>query len=122
MCEQDKAGHESYPGSPQLKLLCGADFLETFKIPKLWREEHIVEVVKFGLVCVSRGGTDTHRFIHESDTLTRHRHNIQNEICWALRWGQSGTCSQTLSSSTLNSMTGDILQPLTTKSPVARRK
>ncbi|MBN3285387.1 NMNA1 adenylyltransferase, partial [Polyodon spathula] len=89
-------------GSPQLKLLCGADFLETFKIPKLWREEHIVEVVgKFGLVCISRGLTDMHRFIHESDTLTRHRHNIhlvrewiQNEISAteirrALRRGQS---------------------------------
>ncbi|MGH0174991.1 UNVERIFIED_CONTAM: hypothetical protein FKN15_069757 [Acipenser sinensis] len=99
---QDKQDMNSYPGSPQLKLLCGADFLETFKIPKLWREEHIVEVVgKFGLVCVSRGLTDTHRFIHESDTLTRHRHNIhlvrewiQNEISAteirrALRRGQS---------------------------------
>lgn len=99
---QDKQDMNSYPGSPQLKLLCGADFLETFKIPKLWREEHIEEVVgKFGLVCVSRGLTDTHRFIHESDTLTRHRHNIhlvrewiQNEISAteirrALRRGQS---------------------------------
>ncbi|XP_041120334.1 nicotinamide/nicotinic acid mononucleotide adenylyltransferase 3 [Polyodon spathula] len=97
-----KQDMNSYPGSPQLKLLCGADFLETFKIPKLWREEHIVEVVgKFGLVCISRGLTDMHRFIHESDTLTRHRHNIhlvrewiQNEISAteirrALRRGQS---------------------------------
>uniref|UniRef100_A0A8C9X178 Nicotinamide-nucleotide adenylyltransferase n=1 Tax=Sander lucioperca TaxID=283035 RepID=A0A8C9X178_SANLU len=42
---------------PQLKLLCGADFLDTFKIPGLWRDDHVEEVAgRFGLVCVSRGG------------------------------------------------------------------
>uniref|UniRef100_W5M9U7 Nicotinamide-nucleotide adenylyltransferase n=1 Tax=Lepisosteus oculatus TaxID=7918 RepID=W5M9U7_LEPOC len=74
--------------TPELKLLCGADFLETFKIPHLWREDHLEEIVsKFGLVCVSRGERDSGRFIHESDTLTRYKNNIflvrewiQNEI------------------------------------------
>ncbi|XP_051265400.1 uncharacterized protein LOC127368523 [Dicentrarchus labrax] len=62
---------------PQLKLLCGADFLDTFKIPGLWRDDHVEEVSgRFGLVCVSRGGLQPERAVHESDTLSRHRQNI----------------------------------------------
>ncbi|TKS80020.1 Nicotinamide/nicotinic acid mononucleotide adenylyltransferase 3 [Collichthys lucidus] len=64
------------PG-PQLKLLCGADFLDTFKIPGLWRDDHVQEVAgRFGFVCVSRGGLEPERAVHESDTLSRHSQNI----------------------------------------------
>ncbi|XP_017578578.1 nicotinamide/nicotinic acid mononucleotide adenylyltransferase 3 [Pygocentrus nattereri] len=67
----------SASGPSQLKLLCGADFLETFKVPGLWRAEHIEEVVgHFGLVCVSRSGLQLEQAIHESDLLYKHRHNI----------------------------------------------
>lgn len=63
--------------SIQLKLLCGADFLESFKTPGLWLDEHIEEVSgRFGLVCVSRGGLQPERTVHESDILSRHRQNI----------------------------------------------
>ncbi|KFP75850.1 Nicotinamide mononucleotide adenylyltransferase 3, partial [Acanthisitta chloris] len=73
---------------PELKLLCGADFLQTFKTPNLWKEEHIKEIVeKFGLVCVSRAGSEPSQYIKESDLLTKYQHNIflvkewiQNEI------------------------------------------
>ncbi|NXG59258.1 NMNA3 adenylyltransferase, partial [Hemiprocne comata] len=73
---------------PELKLLCGADFLQTFKTPHLWKEEDIKEIVeKFGLVCISRAGSDPAQYIHESDLLTKFQHNIflvkewiQNEI------------------------------------------
>lgn len=62
---------------PQLKLLCGADFLDTFKIPGMWRDDHVEEVVgRFGLVCISRGHLKPERAVHESDTLTRHSRNI----------------------------------------------
>lgn len=62
---------------PQLKLLCGADFLDTFEIPGLWRDDHVEEVAgHFGLVCVSRGGLQPERAVHESDMLSRHRQNI----------------------------------------------
>ncbi|NWJ00513.1 NMNA3 adenylyltransferase, partial [Crypturellus undulatus] len=73
---------------PELKLLCGADILQTFETPNLWKEEHIKEIVeKFGLVCVSRAGSDAAQHIHKSDLLTKYQHNIflvkewiQNEI------------------------------------------
>ncbi|TWW72697.1 nicotinamide/nicotinic acid mononucleotide adenylyltransferase 3 [Takifugu flavidus] len=62
---------------PQLKLLCGADFLDTFKIPGMWRDDHVEEVVgRFGLICVSRGALQPERAVHESDALTRHSGNI----------------------------------------------
>ncbi|XP_007228727.2 nicotinamide/nicotinic acid mononucleotide adenylyltransferase 3 [Astyanax mexicanus] len=64
-------------GPSQLKLLCGADFLETFKVPGLWADEHIEEVVgRFGLVCVSRGGLQPERTVHECDLLHKHKRNI----------------------------------------------
>uniref|UniRef100_A0A3P9LCJ0 Nicotinamide-nucleotide adenylyltransferase n=1 Tax=Oryzias latipes TaxID=8090 RepID=A0A3P9LCJ0_ORYLA len=63
--------------SPQLKLLCGADFLNSFKVPGLWLDKHVEELVgRFGLVCVSRGSLQSERAVHESDLLHRHRHNI----------------------------------------------
>ncbi|CAM4589584.1 unnamed protein product [Leuciscus chuanchicus] len=62
---------------PQLKLLCGADFMDTFKVPGLWMDDHVEEVVgRFGLVCVSRGSLQPDRAIHESDLLSRHRQSI----------------------------------------------
>uniref|UniRef100_A0AAQ5XUS4 Nicotinamide/nicotinic acid mononucleotide adenylyltransferase 3 n=1 Tax=Amphiprion ocellaris TaxID=80972 RepID=A0AAQ5XUS4_AMPOC len=68
--------HSTGP-SPRLKLLCGADFLDTFKIPGLWRDDHVEELVgRFGLVCVSRGRLQPERAVHESDTLSSHRQNI----------------------------------------------
>ncbi|NXJ60604.1 NMNA3 adenylyltransferase, partial [Rostratula benghalensis] len=77
-----------HPVLPELKLLCGADFLQTFKTPNLWKEEHIKEIVeRFGLVCISRAGSDPAKYIDESDLLTQFQHNIflvkewvQNEI------------------------------------------
>ncbi|XP_073347798.1 nicotinamide/nicotinic acid mononucleotide adenylyltransferase 3 [Pagrus major] len=87
---------------PQLKLLCGADFLDTFKIPDLWLDDHVEEVAgRFGLVCVSRGGLQPERAVHDSDTLSRHHPNIflvrewvrnetsATEVRRALRRGQS---------------------------------
>uniref|UniRef100_H0Z3Z9 Nicotinamide-nucleotide adenylyltransferase n=1 Tax=Taeniopygia guttata TaxID=59729 RepID=H0Z3Z9_TAEGU len=65
------------PVLPELKLLCGADFLQTFKTPNLWKEEDIEEIVgKFGLVCISRVGSDPSQFIQESDLLSKFQHNI----------------------------------------------
>ncbi|XP_008431903.1 nicotinamide/nicotinic acid mononucleotide adenylyltransferase 3 [Poecilia reticulata] len=75
----DTSGNFASPSSPfpQLKLLCGADFLSSFKTPGLWLEDHVEELVqRFGLVCVSRGSLQPERAVHESDTLFRHRRNV----------------------------------------------
>ncbi|XP_042734225.1 nicotinamide/nicotinic acid mononucleotide adenylyltransferase 3 isoform X2 [Lagopus muta] len=74
--------------TPELKLLCGADFLHTFQTPNLWKKEHIQEILEqFGLVCISRAGSDPAQYINESELLTKFQHNIflvkewiQNEI------------------------------------------
>ncbi|KAG5847539.1 hypothetical protein ANANG_G00127150 [Anguilla anguilla] len=69
--------HQNTAGAPQLKLLCGADFLDTFKVPGLWRDDHVAEVAgRFGVVCVSRGSLQPDRAVHECDTLSRHRNNV----------------------------------------------
>lgn len=62
---------------PQVKLLCGADMLESLGIPNLWKPEHVDEIVSsFGLVCITRMGSDARKFIYESDVLWKHRDNI----------------------------------------------
>ena len=61
----------------ELKLLCGADLLESFGTPGLWKDEDIEEIVgKFGLVCISRSGSDPQKFIYDNDVLTKHANNI----------------------------------------------
>ncbi|XP_075426253.1 nicotinamide/nicotinic acid mononucleotide adenylyltransferase 3 isoform X2 [Ascaphus truei] len=87
---------------PQLKLLCGADFLETFQTPNLWKAEHVKDLMgAFGLVCVSRSGQDSLHLIQQTDHLALLQHHIHlvqewipNEISstrvrWALRTGLS---------------------------------
>ncbi|XP_034052076.1 uncharacterized protein LOC117532731 [Gymnodraco acuticeps] len=59
---KDSSGNPSPLSSPcpQLKLLCGADFLDTFQVPDLWLDDHVEEVAgHFGLICVSRGGASS---------------------------------------------------------------
>ncbi|XP_056129032.1 nicotinamide/nicotinic acid mononucleotide adenylyltransferase 1 isoform X1 [Lampris incognitus] len=87
---------------PQLMLLCGADVLESFRIPNLWKQEDIIEIVgRHGMVCITRSGNDPHKFIHQSDTLWKYHKNIHTVHEWvtneisathvrrALRRGQS---------------------------------
>uniref|UniRef100_A0A1A8JFM4 Nicotinamide-nucleotide adenylyltransferase n=1 Tax=Nothobranchius kuhntae TaxID=321403 RepID=A0A1A8JFM4_NOTKU len=64
-------------GIPRLMLLCGADVLESFGIPNLWKSEDIVEIVgRYGVVCVTRSGTDPLKFIQQCDVLWQFRTNI----------------------------------------------
>ncbi|XP_048028833.1 nicotinamide/nicotinic acid mononucleotide adenylyltransferase 1-like [Megalobrama amblycephala] len=63
--------------TPQLKLLCGADVLESFAVPNLWKPEDIEEILgRYGVVCITRCGSDAEKFISESNVLSRHRENI----------------------------------------------
>lgn len=64
-------------GVPKVKLLCGADLLESFGVPNLWKSEDITKIVgDYGLICITRAGNDTQKFIYESDVLWKHQNNI----------------------------------------------
>ncbi|XP_040860113.1 nicotinamide/nicotinic acid mononucleotide adenylyltransferase 3 [Ochotona curzoniae] len=72
-----KALSSASAAAPELKLLCGADFLKSFGVPGLWEEAHVQEIVsKFGVVCVGRVGHDAEAYIADLPILRRHRHNI----------------------------------------------
>lgn len=71
------SSHHKRRDGPQLMLLCGADVLESFGVPNLWKQEDIAEIVgHYGLVCITRSGNDPHKFINQSDILWKHRKNI----------------------------------------------
>ncbi|CAH2320588.1 nicotinamide nicotinic acid mononucleotide adenylyltransferase 1 [Pelobates cultripes] len=87
---------------PQIRLLCGADVLESMSVPNLWKDEDVLEIIsRFGVVCISRLGNDIRKFIYESDILWKHKNNIHLVEEWisndisstkirrALRRGQS---------------------------------
>ncbi|XP_063896200.1 nicotinamide/nicotinic acid mononucleotide adenylyltransferase 1 isoform X1 [Helicoverpa armigera] len=60
-----------------VKLLCGADLLESFATPGLWSDEDLETIVgRHGLVVVTRAGCDPGRFIYESDMLYKYRKNV----------------------------------------------
>ncbi|KAK6633075.1 hypothetical protein RUM43_012818 [Polyplax serrata] len=64
-------------GPVQIKLLCGADLLESFATPGLWADEDIETIIgQHGIVVITRQGSDPRRFIYESDILTKYQHNI----------------------------------------------
>lgn len=50
-----------------LKLLCGADLIESFLVPNLWSDEHIEEIINsYGVVVLPRKGSNPWRLIHDS--------------------------------------------------------
>lgn len=71
-----------------IKLLCGADLLESFGTPGLWADEDIEAIVgQHGLVVITRSNVNPTEFIYNSDLLTKYMPNIsvvtewiQNEI------------------------------------------
>ncbi|XP_031760955.1 nicotinamide/nicotinic acid mononucleotide adenylyltransferase 1 isoform X2 [Xenopus tropicalis] len=62
---------------PQVKLLCGADMLESLGKPNLWKNEDVIEILSsFGIVCITRLGSNASNFIYESDILWKYKHMI----------------------------------------------
>ncbi|XP_071491602.1 nicotinamide/nicotinic acid mononucleotide adenylyltransferase 1-like, partial [Diadema antillarum] len=67
----------------QVKLLCGADLLESFAVPGLWKDEDLETIVgKHGLVVITRSGSDPYKFIYDSDLLYKYSNNIQIVTEW----------------------------------------
>ncbi|XP_068156185.1 nicotinamide/nicotinic acid mononucleotide adenylyltransferase 1 isoform X3 [Drosophila tropicalis] len=66
-----------------VKLLCGADLLESFAVPGLWAESDIENIVaNHGLVVITRSGSNPEKFIFESDILTKYQRNITLITNW----------------------------------------
>ncbi|KAJ2941594.1 hypothetical protein O0L34_g14648 [Tuta absoluta] len=76
MCDRD-GSIEGNKDRVTVKLLCGADLLESFATPGLWSDEDLETIVgRHGLVVVTRAGCDPGKFIYDSDMLYKHRKNI----------------------------------------------
>ncbi|GFG34513.1 hypothetical protein Cfor_06441 [Coptotermes formosanus] len=70
-------------GPVQVKLLCGADMLESFATPGLWMDEDIDTIVgQHGLVVITREGNNPNKFIYESDLLTKYQSKINIVTEW----------------------------------------
>lgn len=70
-------------GPVTFKLLCGADLLESFAVPNLWSVEDLTKIVRdYGIVVISREGSNPEKFIYNSDLLTKYQHNIHIITEW----------------------------------------
>ncbi|GAB0087492.1 Nicotinamide-nucleotide adenylyltransferase [Sergentomyia squamirostris] len=70
-------------GSVQVKLICGADLLESFSVPGLWENDDIEAILgHHGIVVISRSGSNPEQFIFNSDVLSKHRRNIHIVTNW----------------------------------------
>ncbi|KAG8434815.1 hypothetical protein GDO86_012968 [Hymenochirus boettgeri] len=70
---------------PKVMLLCGADMLESLGTSNLWKREHVAEIVStFGVICITRCGSNVRNFIYESDILWKHKHNIHLVEEWVV--------------------------------------
>ena len=59
--------HYSTVYGDNIKLLCGADLLESFLVPGLWSDDHIEEILKnYGIVALPRHGSNPWKLLHES--------------------------------------------------------
>lgn len=70
-------------GPVTFKLLCGADLLESFAVPDLWNKDDLTTIVRdYGIVVISREGSNPERFIYNSDLLTKYQNNIHIVTEW----------------------------------------
>jgi len=62
---------------PRLMMICGGDLLESFSVPGLWKSEDTEAIVRdFGLVVVTREGSDPARYVDDHEVLSKHKENI----------------------------------------------
>lgn len=100
----DKAKTELNAG---LRLLVGADFLESFSVPGLWADDDVERIAKIGIIAISRNGIDSTAVLDGHPVLKNHKGNIlliKDEI-------QNNISSTTIRASLRN---GDSIRYLTT--------
>ena len=62
----------------RVKLLCGADLLESFAVPNLWADADIEAIVgKHGLIVITRSGSSPENFIEQHNLLMKFKDNIE---------------------------------------------
>jgi len=80
----------SEQGPVTFKLLCGADLLESFAVPDLWDKDDLTTIVRdYGIVVISREGSNPEKFIYNSDLLTAYQHNIHIVTEWIANDGKN---------------------------------
>ncbi|CRK90022.1 CLUMA_CG003747, isoform A [Clunio marinus] len=68
---------KQYKEPVQIKLLCGADLLESFATPGLWKTDDLEAILgQHGIVVITRNGSNPEQFIFDSDLLSKYRRNI----------------------------------------------
>lgn len=73
----DTVDHNTTEEIPRLMLICGGDMLESFSVPKLWLEQDITVIARdYGLVVISREGTNPDKYVYEHDILHKYKDNI----------------------------------------------
>ncbi|KAH8878089.1 Nicotinamide/nicotinic acid mononucleotide adenylyltransferase 2 [Schistosoma japonicum] len=66
-----------------VKLVCGADLLESFAVPNLWSDEDIETIARdYGLICISRATYDASKIINESNILSKYKFYILTITCY----------------------------------------
>ncbi|KAK9807240.1 hypothetical protein WJX73_001226 [Symbiochloris irregularis] len=67
---QDELARTCDPDAPRAMLLCGADLLESFVKPGVWRDGHVRHILEqHGVVCVARKGSDAEALLAREGTL-----------------------------------------------------
>ncbi|RWS10883.1 hypothetical protein B4U79_04328 [Dinothrombium tinctorium] len=66
-----------------LRIICGADLIETFSVPNLWKDEDIRELISnYGYVILPREGSNHEKYIEEHHILSQYKDNIIILNCW----------------------------------------
>eukprot|EP00794_Sanderia_malayensis_P005620 gene5620-6311_t len=61
----------------KVKLLCGADLLESFNKPNIWSKEDITAIVgQYGLCCITRNGYDGESVVSGTECIKQHEDSI----------------------------------------------
>ena len=67
----------SEPHTFRLFFICGGDLLESFSVPNLWKDEDIESIVKnFGLIVITREGSNPQQYIEKHHILRTYEANI----------------------------------------------
>ena len=67
----------SNPHQFKLFFICGGDLLESFSVPNLWKDEDIEAIVKnFGLIVITREGSNPENYIEKHPIVSMHKDNI----------------------------------------------